>query len=85
MTLEGHHCNELGMIPFRSDPALCRLMSEGLLVGLSGCCVEDLLRARASEFKSVSARTRAKLEIGDYESLPCKLVASISDWTIPTA
>eukprot|EP00171_Calliarthron_tuberculosum_P023641 IDg23641t1 len=70
-TLDEHHRNDLGMTPFRSDPALYYTKSNGLLIGLSGGYVDDLLRAGSPEFDSISAKTHAKFEMGDNESLPC--------------
>lgn len=34
-TLDEHHRNEMGMSPFCADPALYKLMADGLLVGLN--------------------------------------------------
>ncbi len=57
------------MTPFRSDFVLYRLMSKGPLVGY----VDDLLRARSSELKSVPAKTHDRFDMGDDETLPCTL------------
>lgn len=70
-TLDDHHRRDLGMTPFRSDPALYRLMANGLLTGLSGGYVDDLLRAGTPEFKRHAAQTNDRFEMGPDETLPC--------------
>lgn len=39
-----------GMNPFPSDPDLYKLMSDGILMGLIGRYIDDLLRAYSSSF-----------------------------------
>ncbi len=52
------------MTQLRFDPALYRLMSNFYWSTI-------FLHARTSEFKSISAKTRARFEMGDKDSLPC--------------
>ncbi len=59
------------MSPFRSDPALYKLMVDGLLVGLSGGYVDDLLRTGSSDFRELSKKTNQRFQIGEEEELPC--------------
>ena len=43
-TLDKHHREDLGMKPVRSDPALYIWMVNGLLKGLSGGYVDNVIR-----------------------------------------
>lgn len=70
-TLDKQHRDDLGMRPFRSDPALYILMINGLLTGLSGGYVEDFLRAGNSEFRQVAKKTRQRFDRADDETPPC--------------
>ena len=56
-SLDEHHRHDLGMTPFRSDPALYKIMSNGLLMGLSDGCVDDLLRTGSPEFCQLAKKT----------------------------
>ncbi len=56
--------------PFRADPALYKLMADGLLVGLSGGYVYDLLHAGFSDFRELSNRTNKRFKMGEDEELP---------------
>eukprot|EP00171_Calliarthron_tuberculosum_P022290 IDg22290t1 len=49
-TIDKHHRTDLNMQPFRSDPALYKLVVDGKLIGLSGGYVDDLLRTGSSDF-----------------------------------
>lgn len=43
-TLDEHHREDLGMEPFRSDPALYIKINNGRLIDLSGTYFDDILR-----------------------------------------
>lgn len=70
-TLDKHHRCDLEMTPFRSDPALYRIMTDGVLTGLSGGYVDDLLRAGTSKFRELAQRTNQRFEMGEDEHIPC--------------
>ena len=70
-TMDQHHREDLEMKPFRSDPALYMLMSEGRLRGLAGGYVDDLIRAGDDHFKKVASRTNKRFEMAEDKSLPC--------------
>lgn len=70
-TLDKHHIQDLGMKALRSNPALYILMEDGLLQGLSGGYVNDLIRARDALFKKLSKKATEKFEITEDQSLPC--------------
>lgn len=59
------------MIPFCSDPALYTMVSEGLLVGLSGGYVDDMLRAGSPDFRERLKKTNERFDVGEDEKLPC--------------
>lgn len=70
-TIDNHYCKELGMSPMKSDPALYTTMSDGLLTGLSGGYVDDLLRAGIPEFREYASLTNRRFEMDADEELPC--------------
>lgn len=61
------------MRPLRSDPALYALIKEGILRGLSGGNVYDLIRAGDEYFEKVSQKTSEKFDMTDNEKIPCTL------------
>lgn len=69
-TLDDHHRNDLGMSPFRSDPAMYKIMADGMLQGISGGYVDDLLRTGSAEFRHLSRKTHERFEMDDDENLP---------------
>lgn len=64
------------MSPFRSDPALYRMMPHGELQGLSGGYVDDLLRTVTTEFETVSKRTHERFDIDEDENLAVTFTGS---------
>ena len=74
-TLDEHHRHDLGMTPFRSDPALYKIMSNGLLMGLSGGYV-DLLRTGSPEFRQLAKQTDERFQMGEDEHVPCTFSGS---------
>ena len=70
-TLANHHKEDLGMKSLRSDPALYSLIKEGILRGLSGGYVDDLIRAGDEYFKKVSQKTNEKFDMAENEKIPC--------------
>ena len=70
-TLDEHHRKDLGMVPLRSDRALYKLMIDGLLVGLSGGYVDDLLRAGSTRFRELSRKTNERFQMDEDEVIPC--------------
>ena len=69
-TLDKHHRHDLNMQPLRSDPALYAWMTHGLLRGLSGGYVDDLIRAGDSQFKIQCAKTHTLFEMSKDRSVP---------------
>ena len=61
------------MVPLRSNPALYTMMSDHLLLGLSGAYVDDLLRASPPSFRAISEKTRERFQLGEDEELPVTL------------
>lgn len=70
-TLDEHHRKDLEMKPLRSDPALYKLMRDGLLSGLSGGYVDDLIRTGTPIFREHSSATNTRFDMGDDEHVPC--------------
>ncbi|CAN8072966.1 unnamed protein product [Agarophyton chilense] len=70
-TIDQHHVKDLGKTPLRSDPALYIQMKDGLLKGISGGYVDDLLRAGDNGFKKLCIRTNERFDMGEEQSLPC--------------
>ena len=70
-TLDNHHIQDLGMMPLRSDPALYLLVTNGLLKGISGGYVDDLIRTGDSSFKQLCSKTKRKFDMAEDQGLPC--------------
>lgn len=70
-TLDDHHRNDLDMSPMRSDPALYAKMVEGMLKGLSGTYVDDMMRAGDQKFRKLARVTSEKFEMAEDETPPC--------------
>ena len=81
-TLDAHDRNDLGMMPFRIESALCAFMVDGHLKEdhphrfliapwLSGTYVDDLIRAGDKEFKKQSNATAEKFDMADEEHPLC--------------
>lgn len=70
-TLDNHHIQDLEMKPLRSDPALYLLMTNGLLKGISGGYVDDLIRTGDSSFKKLCSMTKRKFDMAEDKGLPC--------------
>lgn len=70
-TFADHHKKELGMVPLRSDQALYIWIPGKDLKGLSGCYVDDILRAGDPSFAKHAKKTRTRFEMADDEPLPC--------------
>ena len=58
------------MTPFRSDPVPYKIMSHGLLMGLSGGYVDDLLRAGSLGFRNLAKKTNERFLVGEDEHIP---------------
>ena len=72
--LAKHHREDLGMSSLRSDPALYTLITNGVLKGLSGGYVNDLIRAGNQDFKDVSKKTNDRFEMAEDQKLPCSFM-----------
>lgn len=59
------------MKPLRSDSALDALMTNGLLKGLSGTYVDDLLRCGNSKYRRLCKKTHQRFDMAQEEELPC--------------
>ena len=70
-TLDRHHRKDLGMKPLDSDPALYHLMIDGILAGLSGSYVDDILRCGTKAFRRHCLPTNKRFEIAADEEIPC--------------
>lgn len=69
-TLYKHHRLGLKMKTFRLDPSLYYIMRDGVLSGVSGLYVDDLLRVRDKNFGGASELTNKKLDMAEEEYLP---------------
>ena len=69
ITIDKHHRKDLGMTPFKLDPALYYLLADGLLKGLSRTYVDDLLRAGTPQFRKLSQKTNETFEMAEDSSL----------------
>lgn len=67
------------MAPLKSDPALYKLMADGLLVGLSGSYVNDVMRAGNDSFKELCKPTHEKFEMTPDKELPCMYSGFVLD------
>ena len=72
-TLDEHHRHDLGMTPFRSDPALYKIMSNGLVMCISGGYVDALLRTGSPGFRQLATKTKERFQMGEDEHTPCTL------------
>lgn len=70
-TFNRHHREDLGMVPFKFDPALYHFMCNRILRGLSAGYVDDLIRAGDKQFRELSRKTNKIFETGEDEQLPC--------------
>ena len=61
-TLDTHHREDLGMSPLETDPTLSHLMINGILAGLSGSYVDDILRCGTKEFRKHCLSTNKSLK-----------------------
>ena len=59
------------MKPLRSDPALYALLEHGVLKGLSGGYVDDLIRTGDEDFKELSKKTNERFDMAEDQKLPC--------------
>lgn len=67
------------MKPFKSDPAIYFLLREGILKGLSGSYVDDLVRAGKQDFRGISAKTNERFEMKEDSALPSAFTGFILD------
>ena len=70
-TLDNHHIQDLRMMPLRSDPAIYLPMTNGLLKGISGGYVVDLIRTGDLSFKKLCSKTKRKFDMAEDQGLPC--------------
>ena len=61
------------MVPFRTDPTLYKIISNCLLMGLSGGYVDDLLRACSPVTHQLPMKTNERFQMGEDEYIPCTL------------
>lgn len=61
---EYHRCDRL-MNPMKTDPTSCVSIKDKSLWGLSGSCVEKMIRTKTETFRSVCRLTHSKFEITD--------------------
>lgn len=66
-TLDEHHRKDLGMTSLRSDPALYVRIDNGLLKGISGTYVDDMLRAGERYFWVLAMSTSKKFDMAEDE------------------
>ena len=78
-TLDKHHRLDMNMKAFRIDPAFYYMMEEGVLKGLSGTYVDDLIRSGDQHFKQVSKKTNEKFEMTEDGSLPAEFTGFVID------
>lgn len=69
--LDVHHCNDLEMKPTSLDSALYVWIVYGILRGLSGSYVDDLMKARDDDFKVHARKTAENFEMAYGEEPPC--------------
>lgn len=69
-TLARHHQHDLGMQHLASDTSLHYLFYQGVLAGLSGAYVDDLLRAGNAYFRTIAHKTNQKFDMAGDEQLP---------------
>ena len=72
-TFDQHHRDELGMMPLRSNPALCTVIANGILNRISGGYVNDLIRAGDIYFKKLSLKTNKTCTLSQDQTFPCRL------------
>ena len=70
-TLDEHHRSDLGMTPLRSDPACYFALREGVLQGMSGTYVDDMLRAGNANFARLCEGTRKRFDMSEDARPPC--------------
>lgn len=78
-TLDKHHRLELGMTPFKIDPALYYILCNGILQGLSGSYVDDLLRCGDDNFRKLSQRTNERFDMAEESILPTEFTGFVLD------
>lgn len=78
-TLDKHHRHDLKMKPFRLDPALYYILSNGFLKGLSGSYVDDLIRCGNKEFRELSKKTNERFEMAEESKLPSEFTGFVID------
>lgn len=69
--MDKHHKEDLGMKALRSDPVIYIQMKDGLLKGLSGGFVDDVIREGDTSSSKLSKKTNEKFEMTDDQSSPC--------------
>lgn len=77
MNINKHHREELCMARLHIGPVLCYRLSHGVLTGLSGPYVEDLILCGNQTFRWISEQTRQKLEMKADEELPAEFTGFI--------
>ena len=71
-TLDSHHRKDLGMESTRLDSAFYIWIVNGLLKGMSGSYVDDLMRAGDDDFKELAKKTASRFEMAKDEEPPCE-------------
>ena len=62
-TLDKHHRVDLKMKPFRIDPAMYYLLADGMLYGISGGYVDDLIRAGNGSRNTTAMLVNCRLRV----------------------
>ena len=70
-TLDAHHRDDLGMTSISLDSAMYIWVVDGLLKGMSGRYVDDLMRAGDDDFKEHARKTAESFEMANDEEPPC--------------
>ena len=69
-TLHRHLVDELGLVPSKADPSLYFSFTNGVLSGINGSYVDDLLRAGTPDFRESCSQTHRRFETSGDESPP---------------
>ena len=76
-TLHKHYRLDLGMAPFKTDPALYYWIVDGILKGMSGSHVDDLLRWGDKDFRELSKGTSDRFEMTEESNFPTEFTGFV--------
>lgn len=71
------------MKPFKIDPTLYYLLLNGVLKGVSGSYVDDLIRCGDEGFRKLSKRTNQTFEMTEESKLPTEVTGFVLDMYRP--